>query len=259
MGNNEQTAVREPAFRKLRAYAFDPSLSLEIDTAEINSLTYKVKWENLEPGPSGEYVEVIDFDPTIKKFFAPVNLNDPYILAQDGLDPSESNPQFHQQMVYAVVMTTIKNFEKALGRRILWAPRLLENEEQYETHVKGSRNGQRNQEHEYSGDDQNREVDFRRERREECSFFCDLRCEWGGDSLAKFGAVCASEVECLAHQAVRQRATGNRRDGSHVGVGLRIDEIHQRAENEERCAMPAAGQGDCKTFDSGNLRIAHGG
>jgi len=135
MGNNEQTAVREPAFRKLRAYAFDPSLSLEIDTAEINSLTYKVKWENLEPGPSGEYVEVIDFDPTIKKFFAPVNLNDPYILAQDGLDPSESNPQFHQQMVYAVVMTTIKNFEKALGRRILWAPRLLENEEQYEEYV----------------------------------------------------------------------------------------------------------------------------
>jgi hypothetical protein len=135
MGNNEQTAVREPAFRKLRAYAFDPSLSLEIDTAEINSLTYKVKWENLEPGPSGEYVEVIDFDPTIKKFFAPVNLNNPYILAQDGLDPSESNPQFHQQMVYAVVMTTIKNFEKALGRRILWAPRLLENADQYEEYV----------------------------------------------------------------------------------------------------------------------------
>jgi hypothetical protein len=30
--------------------------------------------------------------------------------------PSESNPQFHQQMVYAVAMTTIQNFEKALGQ-----------------------------------------------------------------------------------------------------------------------------------------------
>ena len=135
MVNNEATTVRPPIFRKLRAYAFDPSLSLEIDTAEINSLTYKVNWEELQPGPSGEYVEVIDFDPTIKKFFSPINLNDPYLLAQDGLDPSESNPQFHQQMVYAVVMTTIKNFEKALGRRILWAPRLLADGEHYEEYV----------------------------------------------------------------------------------------------------------------------------
>ncbi len=135
MVNNEATTVRPPIARKLRAYAFDPSLSLEIDTAEINSMTYKVNWEELQPGPSGEYVEVIDFDPTIKKFFTPINLNDPYLLAQDGLDPSESNPQFHQQMVYAVVMTTIKNFEKALGRRILWAPRLLADSEQYEEYV----------------------------------------------------------------------------------------------------------------------------
>ena len=135
MVNNEATTVRPPIFRKLRAYAFDPSLSLEIDTAEINSLTYKVNWEELQHGPSGEYVEVIDFDPTIKKFFRPINLNDPYLLAQDGLDPSESNPQFHQQMVYAVAMTTIKNFERALGRRILWAPRLLADTEQYEEYV----------------------------------------------------------------------------------------------------------------------------
>ncbi len=35
--------------------------------------------------------------------------------------PSESSPQFHQQMVYAVAMTTIQNFEKALGRKTLWS------------------------------------------------------------------------------------------------------------------------------------------
>ena len=55
--------------------------------------------------------------------YEPVDLNDPQLLAQDGWAPSEGNPQFHQQMVYAVAMTTIGNFEKALGRKALWAPR----------------------------------------------------------------------------------------------------------------------------------------
>ncbi len=58
----------------------------------------------------------------MNEFYLPVDLNHPYILAQDGLDPSGSNPQFHQQMVYAVAMTTIKNFESGLGRPVLWSP-----------------------------------------------------------------------------------------------------------------------------------------
>lgn len=116
-----------PPYRKLRGYAFDPSLSLKIDTVDINNIVYKVYWEEgLEPGPIGEYVEVIDYDPTVKMYYTPVDLNDNYILAQDGLDPSESNPQFHQQMVYAVIMTTIKNFEKAMGRPVMWSTRLID-------------------------------------------------------------------------------------------------------------------------------------
>ncbi len=118
--------LKKPPFRKLRGYAFDPSLSLKIDTALINDITYKIPWEDdekeLKPGPVGEYIEVIDYDPTVNKYYSPVNLNHPYILAQDGLDPSGSNPQFHQQMVYAVAMTTIKNFEGGLGRPVLWSP-----------------------------------------------------------------------------------------------------------------------------------------
>ncbi len=112
--------LTQPSYRKLRGYAFDPSLSLSVETAGINDIVYKVQWEELEPGPIGEYLEVIDFDPTVKKFYKPVDLQDPYVLAQDGVNPGEGNPQFHQQMVYAVAMTTIKNFERALGRRILW-------------------------------------------------------------------------------------------------------------------------------------------
>ena len=51
-------------------------------------------------------------------FYAPVDLDDPAILMQGGLDPSESDPRFHQQMVYAVAMKVIENFERALGRRV---------------------------------------------------------------------------------------------------------------------------------------------
>src|SRR4051794_1760868 len=35
-----------------------------------------------------------------------------------GLDPTESDPRFHQQMVYAVAMKTLENFDRALGRTI---------------------------------------------------------------------------------------------------------------------------------------------
>ena len=120
--NQTENPVANPVFRRLRGYAFDPSLSLQLDTALVNEAVFKICWEkDLEPGPVGEYLEVVDYDPASKSFYAPVDLNNPHILAQDGLSPSEGNPQFHQQMVYAVAMLTIENFEKALGRKTLWS------------------------------------------------------------------------------------------------------------------------------------------
>src|SRR6476661_9635684 len=117
-----QTPVRrKPPFRKLRVYAFDPSLNWQIDTAVINQMTLQVPWEELRPGPVGEYLEVVDVDPASRCCYAPVDLDDRFLLAADGLEPAEGDPQFHQQMVYAVAMTTIHNFERALGRRILWS------------------------------------------------------------------------------------------------------------------------------------------
>ena len=116
--------VAPPVNRRLRGYAFDPSLSIQLDTAVINQAVFRVPWETeLAAGPVGEYLEVVDFDPASNCFYAPVDLNSPLVLAQDGLEPSEGNPKFHQQMVYAVAMTTITNFERALGRWALWAPR----------------------------------------------------------------------------------------------------------------------------------------
>ena len=40
-----------------------------------------------------------------------------------GLDPLESDPRFHQQMVYAVAMKVLENFEEALGRTLTFKER----------------------------------------------------------------------------------------------------------------------------------------
>jgi hypothetical protein len=109
--------------RRLRALAFDPSLGTRLATASFNEITLAVPWEDLAPGPVGEYLEVVDVDPASGVFYYPIDLDDPHVLARDGLAPSESHPQFHQQMVYAVAMTTIHHFERALGRKALWADR----------------------------------------------------------------------------------------------------------------------------------------
>src|SRR5258705_2861208 len=112
-----------PTHRLLRGYAFDPSMTTKLETALVSEIMYKVPWEDLSPGPIGEYVEVVDYDPPSGCFYVPVDLNDARVLAQNGLAPSEGNPQFHQQMVYAVTMTTIDRFERALGRKAFWADR----------------------------------------------------------------------------------------------------------------------------------------
>lgn len=116
--------------RKLRIFAFDPSIGRRHEMLPINEVVVTIPWEmdRLDPrdrflGPVGEYLEVIDYDPSLELFYAPIDLHDPKLLADNGLRPAEWNPQFHQQMVYAVSMNTIRNFESALGWVALWASR----------------------------------------------------------------------------------------------------------------------------------------
>ena len=114
----------DPPFRRIRVYATDPSFSTRLETAAINEVVLKVRWEKLEPGPIGKYLKVSDRDAADGKSYTPVDLDKPELLAQDGWAPSEGNPAFHQQMVYAVAMKTIEHFEQALGRPVLWRPRI---------------------------------------------------------------------------------------------------------------------------------------
>ena len=117
-----QPTVGNPPYRRVRVYAVDPSFSTRLDTAGTNEVALKIRWEVLRKGPVGEYLTVEDVDAAGKRY-EPVNLDEPHLLAQDGWAPSEGNPQFHQQMVYAVAMKTIEHFERALGRPVLWRPR----------------------------------------------------------------------------------------------------------------------------------------
>ena len=108
--------IPTPDTRPLKCYAFDPSHGKFFG----NEMTLGVKYEKLLPGPMGERIAVIDYDGANKRFYKPVDLDDPSLLISSGLNPTESDPRFHQQMVYAVAMETIQNFESALGRRIRW-------------------------------------------------------------------------------------------------------------------------------------------
>jgi hypothetical protein len=106
--------ISQPARRPLKIFATDPMMG----RTSGNRLTVDVANEPLTPGPVGQRIEVIDFDGGHNRFYPPVDLNDPGILMQGGLDPTESDPRFHQQIVYAVAKRTLENLDRALGRVI---------------------------------------------------------------------------------------------------------------------------------------------
>jgi hypothetical protein len=113
---DDSIPIAGPRIRPIRCYAFDPSQGRFFG----NEMTLRVKYEHLSPGPIGERIAVIDYDGENRIFYKPVDLDNPELLITSGMSPSESNPMFHQQMVYAVASDTIQNFELTLGRPIRW-------------------------------------------------------------------------------------------------------------------------------------------
>ena len=107
----------EPVHRSLRVYTQDPGVSrFDGAIAEL-----PVAWEPAGPGPSGSLFVVRDvYEPT-GEVFAPIDLDHRDVIGR-GLPPSTTNPQFAQQMTYAVTMTTYERFRMALGRLPEFAP-----------------------------------------------------------------------------------------------------------------------------------------
>ena len=115
----------EPASRTLRIIAQDPSVKAPANDgkpAGILTTEVSVPCEKLADGPRGYRVHVVDYDSSTQTLYAPKALppnDDPYRDATDSV--LMSDPGFHAQNVYAIVMRTLAAFEFALGRRVSWA------------------------------------------------------------------------------------------------------------------------------------------
>ena len=109
--------------RKLRVVAQDPAVRVG---GHILTTVVEVPAEDLQPGPWGGRVQVIDYDSSTGVLIKPLEhtpaedggFADPYATASDTT--LLTDPRFHAQNVYAVVMLTLARFEKALGRRVAW-------------------------------------------------------------------------------------------------------------------------------------------
>ncbi|MFQ6398573.1 hypothetical protein ACLMAJ_34695 [Nocardia sp. KC 131] len=111
------SGIGPPARRRLRTFAFDP-MSTRLSG---RFLTLDIPFECIRgPGPDGRLVQVVDFDASREAWYEPVDLDDPFVLAQDGIRPAEGDPRAHQQVVYAVAMSVIERFERFMGRRFRW-------------------------------------------------------------------------------------------------------------------------------------------
>ena len=113
----EQT---RPEYRHLRIFAIDPMVA----RGGEHRATVQLRFEELERRDAsffGRRIEVADVDTSGRDavWLEPVDLDSAHIAMQHGLEPSESDPQFHQQMVYAVAMRTLEQFDRALGRMII--------------------------------------------------------------------------------------------------------------------------------------------
>ena len=106
------------AIRPLKVYAFDPQLGRR----RRYRTSLEIPFEPLGPGPIGRLIRVIDHDAGSGRTYAPVNLDSEELKHSGGLEPNVGDSKFHQQMVYAVAMKVIANFERALGRRLRFDP-----------------------------------------------------------------------------------------------------------------------------------------
>lgn len=87
----------------------------KILTAEVDVL-----YEDLEPGPIGARVHIVDYDASTRTLYRPAQ-----IAAGDAPKPTNAtirgDPAFHAANVYGLVAHTLARFERALGRRVDWS------------------------------------------------------------------------------------------------------------------------------------------
>ena len=127
MGN-----VTLPRSRSLTVIAQDPSIRYQLGpkAGQIVTARIRVPAESLAPGPCGYRLHCIDYDATSDTYYdtaipedqdlyeEPVNGTDKEIARYN--ERLLTDPNFHCQNVYALMMQTLARFEFALGRRLAW-------------------------------------------------------------------------------------------------------------------------------------------
>lgn len=107
--------------RQLTVLAQDPSITMANGAALTTRV--RVPAEPTTPGPQGNRVRVIDFDASRGHYYAPYVLpagDDEFARVTD-VEKLVADPRFHAQNVYAIAMSTLWQFEAALGRHVPWA------------------------------------------------------------------------------------------------------------------------------------------
>src|ERR1035441_6890608 len=77
-----------PSKRPLTVYAFDPTAGRGLN----NYMTVAVPYEELQPGPIGSRIAVIDYDASNQCYYEPVNLDHPSVMMGGGLESGRSKP-----------------------------------------------------------------------------------------------------------------------------------------------------------------------
>lgn len=108
----------EAPTRKLTVFAQDPNVRGGGGRILTTKLT--IPAEYLRDGPAGHRVHVIDYDASRDRLLAPGPVRDHDPFEDENPNTLVGNPHFHAQNVYAIVMSTLAHFERALGRRVQW-------------------------------------------------------------------------------------------------------------------------------------------
>ena len=122
-------ALPQPT-RTMTIIAQDPTLLVD---GRILTATVTIPNEQLSAGPRGYRVQVVDYDASTNQWFVPLEAASSAPSSIRAIrTPAEGtkrqfnarlldDPRFHAQNVYAIVMRTLAQFERALGRRVSWS------------------------------------------------------------------------------------------------------------------------------------------
>src|SRR5687767_1387206 len=117
--------------RRITIFAQDPSVRLRdprTGTRRIARAQIEIPNEELEPGPRGYRVQIVDYDSATGTLYKP----EPTLPNHSDRPPTDpfarktdaellNDRHFHAANTYAIIMRTLARFEFALGRRVEWS------------------------------------------------------------------------------------------------------------------------------------------